>query len=99
MATLSIAFGSFTKSKTIAAADVTRLVNAIKDRYPINVPAVLNPDGTVQTPATTRPPTNQEAFDLFADGYFQGLINSVHAYERAAAAKAPQDAIIPIPLT
>lgn len=81
MATITFAASTFTKSKTISAADTQRWLDAYKSLYgPVS-------DGA----GGTRPRTNQEVFDLVADTVFRGLQEGVRNIEGdvAKAAVAP----------
>lgn len=78
MATISLAATSLTaRSKTISAGDTTRLLNAYRIIYG------KKPDGSDYS--------NQEIFDIFADGVFNYVREQVRNVERDTAAKAVTD--------
>lgn len=62
MATITLTIGTFTRTATISATDLNRVVAAFKSRYG----AVL---------------TNQQAFDIWADGTVQALRDIVRGEE------------------
>ncbi len=90
MATLTITVGSFTKSKTISNADLSRYLTAYMGIYG-QVPVT-----PATVPPTFRDMTQQETFDKFADGLYQGMIDAVKNQEKTMAAKSAADAITPI---
>ncbi len=90
MASMVITVGSFTKSKTISNGDLSRFLTAYMGIYgqvPVTPPT---------EPPTFRDMTQQETFDKFANGLYQGMMDAVKNQEKAAAAKTAADAIQPI---
>ncbi len=82
MATLTLtATGLTQRSKTISAADTTRMLNAYRVLY-----------GKVSDGAGgMRDRTNQEIFDLLADALFSYMRSTVKEVERGVAAQAVVD--------
>lgn len=86
MATLTFSATSLTpRAKTISAGDTTRLLNAYRTIYG------QVPDGV----GGMRDRTDQECLNVFADGLFNYIQETVKNVERDAAAKV----INPIVLT
>jgi hypothetical protein len=83
MATITVTVASLSKSKTISAADTTRVLEALKKHY-----------GKVDDGAGgLRDRTNPEVFEIAADSFFGMLRDIVRMIEREAASKAVADAV------
>lgn len=93
MATLTMTIGSFTASKTIAANDLTRLLNAYKTVYG-QVPV----DPTA-TSIVMKDLTNQEVFDKFSQGFFQSIVNQIKSAEQQLASQTAAQAVVSVVLT
>lgn len=86
MATLTFTATSLTpRAKTISVADTTRLLNAYRTIYG------QVPDGI----GGMRDRTDQECLNIFADGLFNYIQETVRNVERDTAAKV----VVPIVLT
>lgn len=81
MATLTLSIASQTKSKTISAGDITRVLAALKKQF-----------GQITVSGVTRDMTDAEVFDAWSDNVIQALKTSVVSVETAAA----QAALTPI---
>lgn len=66
MASITLTIGKFTRTSTISATDLNRIIAAMKSRYG----AAL---------------TNQQAFDIWADGATQALRDIVQGEELSAS--------------
>lgn len=62
----------------------------------VPVPAVLDENGVVVTPATVRAPTGEEVHHAITDAIYAEIKNQVEAYEKRMAADAAAAAVQPI---
>jgi hypothetical protein len=82
---------------TISNANLARLQAWLQSAYPVQVPAVVDGQGNVTTPATTRAPTTAEAIHSWAIGVWRGTIANVQNSERSNAASAASAGVATIP--
>lgn len=85
-----------TKTFNIADTHIVRFIAAQKAAYPVAIPAVVDAQGNVTTPATTRVPSNAEALQSWAQGLMQGTIANVQSYETQAAIDVAKVGVAPI---
>jgi hypothetical protein len=76
------------ESFTISNANLARLQSWLQSAYPVTVPAVVDAQGNVTTPATTRVPTTSEMIHSWALGIWRGTIANVLSFERSNAQSA-----------
>ena len=88
MATLTITIGGLISSKTISAADMTRLLAA----YTV-IHTTKNADGTDNVP------TNQQLVDRFTASIVQGMADRVKSYEQEQAKASAAAAVASIVVT
>lgn len=98
MATIKIEIATgtntYTRTKTISAANIGRLLAAYKALYG-QIQSGTNPDGT----PIMRDRTTQEVFDALAEGLVQGMTDNTVRYEKERDAKTAQDAVAAMPVT
>ena len=88
--------------KILADADIDRVAYwAAVTYFPngVTVPAVLDADGNVVTPASTRPPTGAEAFGALTEFVYADIKTKVEQYYLAQAEAAARASVAPIVLT
>jgi hypothetical protein len=88
MASITLTIGTFTTTKTIPPADLTRLLTAMKTHY-----------GQVVENGVPRDRTNQELFDLWAAGTLQALRDIAKRVEQEAAKATAAAGVADISLT
>lgn len=86
MANITLTMGALTVTKTVSTADLQRII----DTYKANYGQVSGGAGGL------RDMTNQELFDAFSAGFFNGLIGAVTSHEGDIAAASARAAIMPI---
>jgi hypothetical protein len=89
MANFTITIGANTVTKTISAADASRLLAAYTARHAPWVDA----EGVPFTPTTA------QVFAKFTDGLFRGIKANVLRYEKEAAKAAVGEDIPDLPIT
>lgn len=92
------------KTAAVSDADVGRLLAAFAQRYrpePVQIPAVLDGDGKVITPATTEPGVSDGPFLVgkWIEDTVVSAMNYVRGVESSAAAKQASDNVQLIPFT
>lgn len=111
--TITIAAAGLNTSvtKTLTDAEATRVAayvvglrkgQIVQTPAVVGVPAVLNPDGSVLTPAVPaapavmRDPTNLEAIQLYFADMVSTLANGVTQTEQSKAGLAAQGTVVPV---
>lgn len=91
MPAMTLSVGTLTRTKNISAENLPRFIAAYKAAYADRWVA--------GNPPVPFEPTNQQVFNAFAEGIFEGIKDNILNYERGQAAATAQAGVTDLAIT